>query len=103
MPVVVHPPGLPEPIIDEHDSALPVRVNSSWDELADTLLRDKFWYHEQRRRVKWLRYSSLYWCCWRPMRIAACERQSREATFGWVRDTFRYACCGKCGRIKDML
>jgi hypothetical protein len=95
----LEPPGLPPRLIDHAEDIAGNTPLSTWDALANAVL--VACHVGGRRRVRWLRWSLLHWCCRRPMRIACVDYQPKHLTFGWTRDWERFAACNRCGRIKD--
>lgn len=98
----VEPPGLPTRLVDEHEELFDNTTQSRWDVLADTALKMDYEVYtwNNRCRVRWMRYSLLSWCCWRPMRVGWVETQPKSKTFGWTTCMMGFKACGVCGRIK---
>jgi hypothetical protein len=101
---IIEPPILPPPLIDENESATGVKIESTWDTLARTMLGTIGWslHGSDRKRVTWVRRCLFIWCCGRPMRLAVMDHQPRHVSFGWERSGWKKAACNQCGRIKDL-
>lgn len=97
----LEPPGLPTRLVDINEEVLSPTLQTTWDVLASTAIDLEYacYQYSHRVRVRWLRFSIMHWCCWRPMRIGKCEYQPKSKTFGWTRAPGKFAACRECGRI----
>lgn len=95
---LIEPPSLPV-----WNTEGPVRVMSTWDILAQTIMDSHV--HRVRgedSRVRWKRFLWLHWHCGKRMRLALME--DKVGKFGWTNAIFhRHAACQRCGYLKTLL